>query len=71
MLAILLAVRENEGAKILGIFTVPSKSHSILGYELFKELVKAGHQVRRMFLSVSSNESFRLIPGDCNHTGGK
>lgn len=43
----MVAVTENEGANILGLFTVPSKSHSILAYELFKELVKAGHQVMK------------------------
>lgn len=47
LVAIMVAVTENEGANILGLFTVPSKSHSILAYELFKELVKAGHQVMK------------------------
>lgn len=42
----LLFTQQSESAKILGIFTVPSKSHAILAYELFKELVKAGHDVR-------------------------
>lgn len=35
----------NESAKILAIFTVPSRSHSILAFELFRELVKSGHEV--------------------------
>ena len=35
----------NESARILAIFTVPSRSHSILAFELFKELVKSGHEV--------------------------
>lgn len=33
-------------ARILGVFTVPSKSHTILVYELFKELVASGHEVK-------------------------
>ena len=32
-------------ANILAIFTVPSRSHSILGFELFKELARSGHEV--------------------------
>jgi hypothetical protein len=45
LLVLLCGTQNNEGAKILGIFTVPSRSHSILAYELFKELVKSGHEV--------------------------
>ncbi|KAG5671714.1 hypothetical protein PVAND_001894 [Polypedilum vanderplanki] len=40
--------------KILAIFTIPSKSHSILGYELFKELVASGHEV--VVISPEGNE---------------
>lgn len=36
-----------ESARILAIFTIPSKSHTILVYELFKELVKSGHEVNQ------------------------
>lgn len=42
-----LAFHELQAARILGIFTVPSKSHSILGHELFKDLVKSGHEVMK------------------------
>lgn len=40
-----ISLNNVESAKILGIFTVPSKSHTILAYELFKELAKSGHEV--------------------------
>ena len=51
ILFILLFVGDKkvESARILGIFNVPSKSHSILGYELFKELVRRGHEVTKSF----------------------
>ena len=45
ILALFISIQSTESAKILGIFTVPSKSHSILGYELFKDLAKSGHEV--------------------------
>lgn len=34
-----------NGAKILAIFHIPSKSHYILGNTLLKALAKRGHQV--------------------------
>lgn len=45
LLPLLLTLQQLDCAKILGIFTVPSKSHAILAYELFKELAKSGHEV--------------------------
>lgn len=45
-LAFFTVIQMSESEKILGIFTVPSKSHSILAFELFKELVKSGHEVK-------------------------
>lgn len=47
IILLLLAFHELQAARILGIFTVPSKSHSILGHELFKDLVKSGHEVMK------------------------
>lgn len=34
-----------EAANILGVFPMPSPSHSVLGNALFKALAKKGHQV--------------------------
>jgi hypothetical protein len=42
---ILLARVQVDGAKILGVFPYPSRSHSILGQALFTELAKRGHNV--------------------------
>lgn len=36
---------ENEGARILGIFPLPGKSHAILGEQIMKVLANKGHQV--------------------------
>lgn len=36
---------ESDGAKILGVFPYPSRSHSILGQALFTELAQRGHGV--------------------------
>lgn len=44
-LVFLLSFYSSESARILGIFTVPSKSHTILLYELFSELSRDGHEV--------------------------
>lgn len=54
----------NEGAKILGVFPYPSKSHSILGQALFVELANRGHTVT--FLSpypfkISPHENYTDI----------
>ncbi|XP_051165585.1 UDP-glucosyltransferase 2-like [Leptopilina boulardi] len=35
----------NEGARILGIFPLPGKSHAILGEKIMKVLAQKGHQV--------------------------
>lgn len=56
VVVMLFVANGNEGANILGIFTVPSKSHSILGYELFKELAKSGHQVIERYSFFSSTD---------------
>lgn len=45
LLLALLAVHLSEGARILGVFPYPSRSHSILGQALFTELAKRGHDV--------------------------
>ena len=34
-----------EGARILGVFPIPSKSHALLGQPIFVELAKRGHEV--------------------------
>lgn len=39
------AFQESDGAKILGVFPYPSRSHSILGQALFTELAQRGHDV--------------------------
>lgn len=45
LLSLLLFVSQNAASKILGIFPMPSKSHTILGTALLKELALRGHQV--------------------------
>jgi hypothetical protein len=48
----LLFLNAIDCAKILAIFTVPSKSHSILGYELFKALAAEGHEVSQLSVQI-------------------
>ncbi|XP_043467685.1 UDP-glycosyltransferase UGT5-like [Leptopilina heterotoma] len=45
--AIVIATQSeiNEGARILGIFPLPGKSHAILGEQIMKVLAKKGHNV--------------------------
>jgi hypothetical protein len=52
ILSLIAILQWSNGAKILGVFTVPSKSHCILVYELFIELAKSGHEVST-FLSMN------------------
>ena len=45
VLAIVSSTSFVNGARILGIYHFPSKSHHILGSTLLKELAARGHQV--------------------------
>jgi glucuronosyltransferase len=45
ILLVLFVTYSVESARILGVFPYPSRSHSILGQALFKELAKQGHDV--------------------------
>lgn len=58
ILSILTLSQQCYSARILAVFTVPSKSHSILAYELFKELANSGHEVS----SIKSELVNNLIP---------
>ncbi|XP_057668109.1 UDP-glycosyltransferase UGT5-like [Diorhabda carinulata] len=42
---VLTSIYSVQGSKILMVFSLPSKSHFILGYALAKGLVKAGHDI--------------------------
>lgn len=44
-LLLVIFIAKINGAKILGIFHLPSKSHHILGSTLLKALAERGHQV--------------------------
>ena len=55
---------EANGAKILGVFPFPSKSHSILGQALFVELSNRGHEVTYLSpypFKSPPNENYRDI----------
>lgn len=45
LLVILIFISFINAAKILGLYPLPSKSHSILGQALFTELARRGHDV--------------------------
>ena len=42
---LVLAVSLCDGAKILAVFPIPSPSHGILGDNMIKHLLNAGHEV--------------------------
>lgn len=44
-LVLLILIENVKCASILGVFSFPSRSHSILGQALFKELANRDHQV--------------------------
>jgi glucuronosyltransferase len=45
VLLVVIGVHEVRGAKILGLFPLPSKSHFAVSSALIKELANRGHQV--------------------------
>lgn len=65
----------SEGAKILGVWTVTSKSHYILGSRFMKTLADAGHDVTLISPYeghvVTNNGSFRNIAFKIDSDGNR
>jgi hypothetical protein len=55
---VLLLVTGSHGARILGVFPFPSKSHMIVPRILMLELANRGHQVTE----VTSNLEINVVP---------
>ncbi|XP_044754963.1 UDP-glycosyltransferase UGT5-like [Coccinella septempunctata] len=71
-----LCILDGHGAKILGVFPFPSKSHYAMGNSLLKELAKRGHEVTMIAgfeeKSLPSNVSYRNIKVQFDlHKNGK
>lgn len=45
LISVVFCIHHSNSARILGVFPIASKSHSILGQALFKELASRGHEV--------------------------